>query len=196
MNVRLFGNNVGQEGRKMDWFWLFVWYSFLGYGLEKLFAAAVGSAHRVRKCFLLLPLCPVYGLSMLAVLQLPADMTDAWWELALYGALVVTGTEFTVHLLYDKLLGVRFWDYSNTKMDVDGRICMPFSAAWGVLVVAAIRYVQPWLVEIIAVTPPALTYAAALTVTADAFFSALVLRRTGDIDLMSLPQLVRTLQTE
>ena len=47
-----------------------------------------------------------------------------------------------------------------------------------------------------AVTPPALTYAAALTVTADAFFSALVLRRTGDIDLMSLPQLVRTLQTE
>ena len=62
--------------------------------------------------------------------------------------------------------------------------------------VAAIRYVQPWLVEIIAVTPPALTYVAALTVTADAFFSALVLRRTGDIDLMSLPQLVRTLQTE
>ena len=67
----------------MEWFWLFLWYSFLGYILEKLFAAAVRSPHRVRKCLLLLPLCPVYGLAMLAVLQLPNDMTDTWWRLAL-----------------------------------------------------------------------------------------------------------------
>ncbi len=180
----------------MEWFWIFVWYSFLGYDLEKLFAAAVRSTHRVRKCFLLLPLCPVYGLAMLAVLRLPPDMTDSWWELALYGALVVTGMEFVVHLLYDKLLGVMFWDYSDTKMDVDGRICMPFSFAWGVLVVAAIRWVQPGLMAMITITPPALTYSVLLLLVADAFFSALVLRRTGDIDLMSLPRLMRTLQTE
>ena len=50
------------------WFWLFLLYSFGGYVLEKLYAAARRSPHQVRKCFLLLPLCPVYGLAMLAVL--------------------------------------------------------------------------------------------------------------------------------
>ena len=46
----------------MTWFWLVIFYSFGGYLLEKGYAAAVRSPHRVRKCFLLLPLCPVYGL--------------------------------------------------------------------------------------------------------------------------------------
>ena len=50
----------------MTWFWLVIFYSFGGYLLEKGYAAAVRSPHRVRKCFLLLPLCPVYGLAMLA----------------------------------------------------------------------------------------------------------------------------------
>ena len=45
------------------WFWLFLLYSFGGYVLEKLYAAARRSPHQVRKCFLLLPLCPVYGRS-------------------------------------------------------------------------------------------------------------------------------------
>ena len=51
--------------------WRFWLYSFLGYLLEKAFAAATASPHQTRKCFLLLPLCPVYGLAVLAVLALP-----------------------------------------------------------------------------------------------------------------------------
>ena len=42
--------------------WLFWTYSFLGYLLEKAFAWLTRSPQQVRKCFLLLPLCPVYGL--------------------------------------------------------------------------------------------------------------------------------------
>ena len=61
----------------MYWLWLFCLYSFLGYLLEKIFAAVTGSRHQVRKCFLLLPLCPVYGLGMAAVLALP----HIWGEL-------------------------------------------------------------------------------------------------------------------
>ena len=45
------------------WFLYIFFYSLAGYGLEKVFARAVRSEHQIRKCFLLLPLCPVYGLS-------------------------------------------------------------------------------------------------------------------------------------
>lgn len=56
--------------------WYFWIYSFLGYLLERAFAAVTHAEHQGRRCFLLLPLCPVYGLGMLAVLALPPDWTE------------------------------------------------------------------------------------------------------------------------
>ena len=47
-----------------QWFLYFVFYSLGGYGLEKAFARATRAPKQVRKCFLLLPLCPVYGLAL------------------------------------------------------------------------------------------------------------------------------------
>ena len=129
----------------MYWLWLFCLYSFLGYLLEKAFAAATGSRHQVRKCFLLLPLCPVYGLAMLAVLHLPADLRRGFFRLALYGGLTATAVEYAVHFLYDKLLGVMFWDYGSTHMDLNRRICMPFAVIWGLLTAFLVRCVQPLL---------------------------------------------------
>ena len=126
-------------GAAVYWLWLFCLYSFLGYLLEKAFAAATGSRHQVRKCFLLLPLCPVYGLGALAVLALPESLSGSFWSLALWGGLAATAVEYAVHVLYDRLLGVRFWDYSQVRWNLRGRVCLPFSLAWGLLTGAA-----PW----------------------------------------------------
>ena len=65
--------------------WYFWLYSFLGFLLERAFAAATRAEHQARRCFLLLPLCPVYGLGMLAVLALPRELP--FWALALWGGL-------------------------------------------------------------------------------------------------------------
>ena len=81
-----------------NWFMYFLFYSFAGYLLEKLFAWAVRSDRQVRKCFLLLPLCPVYGLAVTALLALaPAG---GFWRLSLIGGLVCTlaSTCFTTKL--------------------------------------------------------------------------------------------------
>ena len=179
----------------MVYFWLFILYSFGGYLLEKAFAAATAAPLQVRKCLLLLPLCPVYGLGMLAVLVLPPGLRDSPWKLGFFGALTVTAVEFAVHWLYDKLLGVRFWDYSPFKTGVAGRVCLPFSVIWGVLVVLTVQFVHPWALLLALAVPPVLTYALLLLLTADAFLSALVLRRGSDVELMSLRNLLRALET-
>ena len=93
----------------MQWFWFFFFYSLGGYGLEKAYAFITRPRHRVRKCFLLLPLCPVYGLAMTAVLRL-AGGEESFWRLALYGGILCTAVEYAVHFLYEKCLGVLFWD--------------------------------------------------------------------------------------
>lgn len=54
----------------MEWFWYFLFYSFLGFLLEVGYAWWTGGPLD-RKCLLLLPLCPVYGLGACTVLLLP-----------------------------------------------------------------------------------------------------------------------------
>ena len=172
--------------------WRFWLYSFLGYLLEKAFAAAAASPHRTRKCFLLLPLCPVYGLAMAAVLALAGD-TEDFWQLALYGGILCTAVEYVVHFLYDRCLGVLFWDYSNTHLDLNRRVCFPFGIAWGILSALAVRYVQPLLVPVIEAVPPWVTLTAILLLTVDSFFSARLLRRSRNIDLLGIRNLWREL---
>ncbi len=175
-------------------FWSFIVYSFLGYLLEKLFAAATKSPHRVRKCRLLMPLCPVYGLAMAAVVSLPTWMVHTVARTWFFGGLTVTAVEFATHVFYEKALGVKFWDYTDTKFQIGGRVCLSFSLVWGGLVVAAIYAVQP-RVEILAQNvPPGITYALLLLSAADAVFSCRVLWWGGDVDWMSVPVLLRALQ--
>jgi len=163
------------------WLWYFWIYSFLGYLVERAFAAATQAERRERKCFLLLPLCPVYGLGMTAVLALP----EAWRQGAMLiaaGAVVTTAVEYGVHWAYEVLLGVRFWDYSRVPGNLRGRICLPFSLAWGVLAALAVWLVQPPLAALTVGIPPAATYGFLLLFTVDAICSIRFLWVTHDVE--------------
>ena len=111
----------------------------------------------------------------------------------MYGGLTATTVEYAVHFLYERLLGVLFWDYSSTKMDLNRRVCMPFALLWGLLAALTVRYVHPWIALAASVMPAPVTYGALLLFIADGFLSARVLRRGGNVDLMSLPRLIRAL---
>ena len=101
----------------MAYFWYFLGYGFLGYLLEKLFAALTHAEHRVRKGFLLAPVCPVYGLAMCAVLALGADRIGPLWELALLCSITATTAEYAVHLFCDAV--------TNTVL-----LCLGIDALW------------------------------------------------------------------
>ena len=171
------------------WLWTFWTYSFLGYLLERGYAIATHADRQARKCFLLLPMCPVYGLGALAVLALPESLSGSFWSLALWGGLAATAVEYAVHVLYDRLLGVRFWDYSQVRWNLRGRICLPFSLAWSLLVGAGLPVIQAAIAPALAAVPPTSTYAALLVFTADTVVSLQLLRRAGDPAVLSLGNL-------
>ena len=150
------------------WFWIFFFYSLAGCFLERAYThRTTGEAHPVRRCLLFLPLCPVYGLGVMAVLALPASMRQGLW-LPVAGAAAATAVEFLYHWACEALLGVKFWDYSHVRGNLQGRGCLLFSLAWGGLTAAALTLVQPPLEAIIARIPPLVTYLMLLVFTADA----------------------------
>lgn len=163
----------------MLWFWNFTAYSFLGYLLEEAFSLAVRRPED-RKCLVVLPLCPVYGLGACAILLLPKAVDVSLPLLFLLGGLAATAAEYGTALFYEKILGVAFWDYRGLPGSLDGRVCLPFSLVWGALAVALVRWVHPALAPFLASIPAPVTWASAAALGADLALSGYLLKRTGD----------------
>ena len=167
------------------WFVSFLFYSLGGYGLEKLHARLSHSPRQVRKCFLILPLCPVYGLAMTALLIIaPADM--GFFPLMLLGGVVCTGVEYLVHLFYDKVLGIWFWDYTAMRGHLHGRVCPHFTLIWGILSAAAMRWFQPLVRLLAGAAPGWCLYLLWVLLAADCVFSAALLRQYRDTEILTI----------
>ena len=164
------------------WLWRFWLYSFFGYLLEKAFAVVIRAERRGRKCFLLLPLCPVYGLGVLGVLALPEWLRGSFFSLALWGGLAATAVEYAVHWLYEWGAGVYFWDYSAVPFNLRGRVCLPFSLIWGLLLAAALPAAERYFTPLLASIPPQVTFWTLLVFTADTVCSLRFLQVTQDVE--------------
>ncbi len=168
----------------MELFWYFVVYSFFGFLLEVAFARIIRAEKQDRKCFWLLPLCPVYGFGALAILMLPDVVRRSGPLLILFGGLAATCAEYLMAVFYEKVLGVAFWDYSQLRFHVQGRVCPIFSLFWGLLAGLLVYRIHPvvalWTAEI----PMAVTVSAMLLVAADGVYTAVLLRTRGNTNCL------------
>ena len=167
----------------MIWFWSFVTYSFIGFLLEVAFAKLSGG-RADRKGLLVLPLCPVYGAGACLILALPGWVDERPWALFLMGGLTATAAEYLAALYHEKALGVSFWDYGNLPGNVQGRVCLPFSLAWGVLSLGLVYWLHPLLAPWLARIPAPVGWMMLATLLTDGGLTAALLRRQGDVSCL------------
>lgn len=160
--------------------WVFLTYSFLGFLLELVYARLTKSEKPDRKCLLVLPLCPVYGLAALGILALPPFLADDPLLLFFAGGGVAVAAEYAVGFFTRYAFGVDVWDYSMIKGNVHGLVCPVFAIFWGVLAVAGRLWLHPLLAPVLAGLPGWLGAAAAAALGVDVTVSALLLRRRRD----------------
>lgn len=157
--------------------WYILVYSFLGYVLEVAYSKVVHGHGRGRKCLLLLPLCPVYGVGAAAIVALCNPQSTSMWVMGVgFGA--ATGVELLFGLYYKYLLGVTFWDYSQIRGNVGGMVCLPFSLAWSGLALGLVYTVHPIVKIGVAAVPSAFTIPLWIVLGADCLISSIALKRT------------------
>ena len=67
------------------------------------------------------------GLAMTALGRI--SKTDRpLWQQALLGGLVITGIEYGIGQVFNRHYEV--WDYRRMPFNVQGQVCLPFTAAW------------------------------------------------------------------
>lgn len=167
----------------MLWFWSFLAYSFTGFLLETAFARLTGGRSG-RKGLLTLPLCPVYGAGACLILALPSWVHARPWALFWAGGLAATAAEYLASLYHEKVLGVTFWNYDGLPGSLRGRVCLPFSLAWGALSLGLAYWLHPMLAPWLARIPAPVGWAALAAFSADGIFTAALLRSRGDISCL------------
>ena len=40
---------------------------------------------------------------------------------------------------------VKWWDYSNAFLNINGRTCLYYAVCWGILSICLIKYINPYL---------------------------------------------------
>lgn len=154
-------------------------YSFAGFLLEVAFAKLTGGRTN-RKGLLVLPLCPVYGTGACLILALPQWVDDQPWTLFLFGGFTATVVEYLAALYHEKALGVSFWNYDDLPGNIQGKVCLPFSLAWGALSLGLVYWLHPLLSPWFAQIPAPIGWMALTTLTVDSLFTATLLRRSGN----------------
>ena len=169
---------------RVIWLWRFIAYRFCGFLLEVAFARLTGHRKRDRKCFILLPLCPVYGLGAVLILFFAELLAPGPLGVMAVGFFAASAAEYLMGLFYEKALGVRFWDYSAMPLNLHGRVCLAFSACWSLLALALVYWAAPRMDALLLRVPPGLLPPAVILLLCDGAVSAFALRQTGTPEVL------------
>ena len=121
----------------------FIIYSVLGYIIETLFGIITKGTWESRQSFLYGPFCGIYGLGavimILALQHFNKNNNRLFWGGFIVGSIV----EYVVSWIGEVVLNVKWWDYSNMPLNLNGRICVFFSIFWGLLGIYLMSYINP-----------------------------------------------------
>ena len=123
----------------------FIIYSFIGWCLE----VSVKLYHEKRfinRGFLIGPVCPIYGFGVLLIVSLIGKTSD-YLSLFLKSILICSILEYYTSYFMEKIFNARWWDYSNKKYNINGRICLETMVPFGLLGSIVTLYIHPFIVS-------------------------------------------------
>ena len=111
----------------------FIIYSIAGYIVETLFGIITKGVWESRKSFLYGPFCGIYGLGAVVLILSLQYFNKSTNKLFVGGFIVGSIVEYVVSLVGELIFHVKWWDYSDMPLNINGRICVYYSIFWGLL---------------------------------------------------------------
>ena len=123
------------------YFLYFIIYSFIGWLMEvicKLFEYK----RFINRGFLIGPICPIYGFGVLFIILLIGNDRNDILSVFLKAILICSVLEYLTSYFMEKLFKARWWDYSDKKFNIAGRICLENALSFGIGALAVIYIIH------------------------------------------------------
>ncbi len=128
------------------YFLLFITYSFFGWIIEIIDRFKVNKKI-VNRGFLIGPYIPIYGSCAIVMVLLLHSVKNPFL-LFLSCILIASVGEYLTSYIMEKVFNARWWDYSDYKFNLNGRICLINCLGFGILGFILIKYLNNFLYDI------------------------------------------------
>lgn len=135
------------------WFFFFMIYSFIGYLTEITSCSINNKKLIVNRGFCLGPYLPIYGFSSVIMNIFLAKYSKDIITLFVMSAFVCTLMEYMTSLILEKIFHARWWDYTEKKFNLSGRVCLENSCLFGLGGVFIVSILHPFLDGLISMIP-------------------------------------------
>lgn len=131
-----------------DSYLMFFIYSFVGWIVEVVYYG-ITEGKFINRGFLAGPLCPVYGLGFYTAIWIFEPMNNNFMIIFFGMATACTIVELIAGIILYHAFHMRWWDYSDYKLNFRGYICLRFYIYWGIAASLGIYVLHPavkWLI--------------------------------------------------
>ena len=125
------------------YFIYFLIFSFVGWLLETCFSF-YSLGHFTKRGFLFGPLCPIYGWGALMLIIFFSTYKKHNLKLFVYAAILFTVFEYVVSYGMEALFSLKWWDYTSEFMNLNGRVSIFYSFAWGIIAILFVNFIYPF----------------------------------------------------
>lgn len=133
-------------------FLLFLFYSVLGWVVEIIYTRIVDKKW-VNRGFLMGPYCPIYGYGCILIILLLKKYYNDPVILVAMSMIICSVLEYLTSFIMEKLFRTRWWDYSNRKFNINGRICLETMVPFGLAGLLLIYVLNPFISGLILKMP-------------------------------------------
>ena len=130
-------------------FLLFIIYSFIGYILEITNCSIRNKKLVLNRGFFLGPSLPIYGISCILMGSFIIRYKDDFFTVFVMSAFVCTTVEYITSYVLEKIFKARWWDYSNHRFNLEGRVCLFNAFLFGIGGLAFTYIINPIVVFLI-----------------------------------------------
>lgn len=132
---------------------LFIIYSILGWIIETANCTFYKKELVLNRGFLIGPYLPVYGVTSIVMILFLNEYKHDLFTLFAMSVVYASIVEYIASYLMEKLFKARWWDYSERKFNLEGRICLRNSLLFGICGVLLVKYIHPFVITIIDMIP-------------------------------------------
>lgn len=130
------------------YFVYFIIFSCMGWIHESIYCTLRAGKWENRG-FLYGPMCPIYGaggvgITMVYDLITANGAVFTWWQIfivAFFGSIIL---EYVTSWALEKMFHAYWWDYHDKPLNINGRVCFPYSVAFGLAGLLVIYYIAPF----------------------------------------------------
>lgn len=162
------------------YFLLFFIYSVLGWIIESSLVSFYEKKF-VNRGFLIGPYCPIYGYGSLAMILYLDQYKDNAITVFLLGVVICTILEYFTSYIMEVLFKTRWWDYSDKKFNLNGRVCGKNAILFGIGGIFIIYVAQPFLTKILSFIPDIVLFPISIVLfiifLTDTIFSLNIMKR-------------------